>query len=94
MIQISRPLPDSVPLCGTGHHPHLVETRGAPLGHRLGQPCPPMFHIQCSRCAMATEPTPNRALAESRWTHPTSQHLIPIHQLRSARERAVAALAA
>ncbi len=92
MQQISTPLPPSVPLCAAGHHPQLVETWGAPLGHRIGAPCPSMFHIECYRCGLATVPTPSRAMAESRWTHPTSQHRVPIAGLRRAREQACAAL--
>ncbi|MGV8959231.1 MAG: hypothetical protein ACOH1V_02430 [Stenotrophomonas sp.] len=93
MFQTSRPLPASVPLCAPGHRPQLVKTCGAPQGHRIGKHCPPMFHIECHRCGLATLPNPSFALAEQRWTDPTNPYRIPISQLRQAREQVCAALA-
>ncbi len=94
MFQTGKPLPASVPLCGPGHTPHLVETWGAPQGHAIGKPCPPMFHIECHRCGMATVPTAQYAMAEQRWTDPTNPNRVPLAQLRRAREQACAAVAA
>lgn len=93
MMQTGSPLPPSVPSCGHGHRATLVQTWGAPAGHRIGTPAPHMFHIECHRCGLATVPTPSRALAESRWTDPTQAHnRVPISQLPRARQQACAAL--
>ena len=93
MIQVSTPLSACVPLCGTGHRPQLVRTRGAPLvGHRIGTPCPDAWHIECHGCRTATAPSPSRAITESRWRDPAQR--IPLSQLRLARERAAVAIAA
>ncbi len=97
MRQTSRPLPPSVPLCGHGHHPQIVTTEGAPTGHRLGTPCPPLLHIECHRCGIATRPVPleKAALAELRWTEPSLSHLrIPISHLARHRGEVLAELAA
>lgn len=93
MMQTSKPLAENIPLCGAGHHPQWVETRGAPAGHAVGAPCPPMFHIECHRCGMATVPSTNRALPELRWTDPANPHRVAISELRRARQQASAALA-
>lgn len=93
MRQFAALLPADVPPCGTGHRASLVETHGAPAGHRIGVPCPPMFHIECHQCGLATVPTPNRALAESRWTDPTqAANRIPLHLITRARQQACAQL--
>ena len=87
MLQLSRPLPADVPACPAGHRPHLVETRGAPRGHRIGTECPRTWHIECGRCQVATTPAYSRAVTESRWrdaqAHP--QALIPLSDLGRAR---------
>lgn len=90
MIQISRPLPADMPTCVEGHRPHWVETRGAPPGRPIGLPSPPHFHVECSRCRVATVPSPSRAIAESRWRDPAA--LIPLSDLPRVRERIAAAL--
>ena len=87
MIQFGSPLPSGAPLCAHGHHPQLVESRGAPRGHRLGQPCPHTWHIECAICGIATEPHPSRAIAELRWSDPDSPHRIPLSQIGLARMR-------
>lgn len=92
MRQTSRPLPQDVPLCAPGHRPQIVETNGAPVGHAIGEPCPAMFHIECQRCGIATEPHPNFALAEARWTDQHAHKRVPISLLPRAREQAYAAL--
>ncbi|HDS1129575.1 TPA: hypothetical protein QDZ99_003596 [Stenotrophomonas maltophilia] len=97
MRQIARPLPDSVPLCWPGHRPQIVVTEGAPTGHRLGTPCPPLLHIECHRCGLATRPVPmeKAALAELRWTDPSLAHLrIPISLLARHRGEVLAEIAA
>jgi len=96
MFQVAEPLPSSIPGCTEpGHRPHLVCTRGAPVGHRVGRRVPDTWHIECCRCQVATVPHPSRAIAESRWTDPTGAYRIPLSQLRRAREQfAAAALAA
>lgn len=87
-MQTSLPLPASVPSCGAGHHPQIVTTTGAPVGHRLGAPCPALFHIECHACGVATVPSPERAMAELRWTRDdTPAYRIPISHL--ARHRAL-----
>lgn len=92
-MQTGALLPASVPSCGHGHRPSFITTWGAPQGHRIGTPAPDMFHIECHQCGLATVPSPNRALAESRWTDPTQAHnRVPISQLPRARQQACAAL--
>jgi len=51
-----------------------------------------MFHIECQRCGIATEPHPNFALAEARWTDQHTHKRVPISLLPRAREQAYAAL--
>ncbi len=92
MIQHSRPLPADIPTCVQGHRPQLVETRGAPAGHRVGSPCPPHFHIECHRCRVATVPSPSRAITELRWRDPMGH--IPLSDLPRVRERIAAVVAA
>lgn len=94
MRQTSRPLPPDVPLCAPGHHPQIVETHGAPVGHALGQPCPPTFHIECHQCGLATVPDTRFAVVELRWTDALPHKRIPISLLPRARGMALAALAA
>lgn len=93
MRQTATPLPASVPGCEPGHHPQLVTTHGAPVRHALGGPMPPLHHVECCRCQVATRPHPSRAIAESRWTDPSGHHRIPLSQITRAREEALAALA-
>lgn len=83
MFQISRPLPADVPACAPGHRPQLVETRGAPQGHRVGLPCPSNWHVECTRCCVATVPHISRAITELRWRDP--EHRIPISSLGRVR---------
>ena len=92
MIQHSRPLPEGIPVCAAGHRPQLVQTLGAPAGHRLGTKCPPAWHIECHACGHATEPSPSRALTESRWRDPATR--IPLSELPRARARAALSSAA
>lgn len=93
MMQTGALLPASVPSCGHGHRPSIVTTWGAPQGHRIGTPAPDMFHIECHQCGLATVPTTNRALAESRWTDSTqAANRVPISQLPRARQQACAAI--
>lgn len=92
MRQTAVPLPASVPGCQPGHHPHLVTTHGAPVRHALGGPMPPLHHVECCRCQVATRPHPSRAIAESRWVDPVGLHRIPLSQITRAREEALAAL--
>lgn len=92
-MQFATPLPASVPLCQPGHRPQLVEHRGAPLGHAHGAPCPPLLHIECHRCGLATVPSESRAIAELRWTDPTlAGQLIPLSRLSQARHRVLSAI--
>ncbi len=93
MRQEATQLPRDVPLCVQGHTPHLVRTQGAPLGHRAGSPCPDLWHIECSRCQLATVPSESRAITELRWTDVDSAHQrIPRSQLGYARARVLADL--
>lgn len=92
-MQTALPLPTSVPLCGAGHRPQIVTTHGAPAGHRLGAPCPALFHIECHACGMATVPSPERAIAELRWTREdTDGYRIPISHLQRYRAQVLANL--
>lgn len=92
MIQYSRPLPAGMPLCAPGHRPQLVQTRGAPTGHRVGTACPPTWHIECHACGRATAPSPSRAITEGRWSEPTAR--IPLSELVRARARGALSTAA
>jgi len=51
-----------------------------------------MYHIECHACGIATEPHPNFALAEARWTDRHAHKRVPISLLPRAREQAYAAL--
>lgn len=94
MIQIAHPLPAHAPGCHPDHRPQCVETRGSPRASRtLGLPCPPLWHVECARCAIATVPHPNRTVAEVRWRDADDAHRIPLAQIGHARTLAVAALA-
>lgn len=93
MLQIAEPLSPRIPVCVLGHRPQFVESRGAPLNHRPGLPCPNQYHIECARCGIATVPHPSRAIAELRWSEPDSPHRIPLSQIGQARVRAAAAYA-
>jgi len=92
-MQTARPAPNDIPLCMPRHRPQIVTTTGAPLGHQLGQPCPPLVHFECHQCQKATVPSPSLAIAELRWTDPTmAQLLIPISHLTRARADVLAGL--
>jgi len=93
-MQVARPCPADVPLCKPGHRPQIVTTTGAPSGHQLGAPCPPLIHIECHQCQLATVPSPSLAIAELRWTDPTkAELLISISHLARARADVLARLA-
>lgn len=67
MIQFSRRA-EGARECGPGHRPQIVETRGAPpRGHRLGEPVPPQWHVECAICQVATQPAPTADAALARW---------------------------
>lgn len=94
MIQTATPLPAHQPGCHPDHRPQRVETRGAPRSSRpLGLPCPPLWHIECARCGIATVPHPSRVVAEARWRDADDAHRIPLARIAQARTLAVAALA-
>jgi len=93
MLQISHALPAGVPVCNAAHRPHLVETRGAPAGHRIGTPCPPQWHVECARCGIATVPHTNSAIALLRWRGEPDLFHIPLSQLSHVRARVAAAVA-
>lgn len=86
MIQLAHPLASDVPLCGPGHHPRRVETRGAPLASRASAELPCMWHIECTMCGMATVPHTSRAITEMRWTSDDVRHRVPLSRLSAARE--------
>lgn len=88
MLQISHPLQLTADLsCGVGHRPQLVECRGAPQKHVVGGPCPILWHVECSLCGSATVPHPSKAIAELRWSDPSSPHRIPLSLIGQARQR-------
>ena len=90
-MQTARPTPPDIPLCRPGHRPQIVTTTGAPLGHQLGAPCPPLIHFECHQCQLATVPSPSLAIAELRWTDPGQrEELIAISHLARARARVLA----
>lgn len=94
MIQTAHPLPAHAPGCHPDHRPQRVETRGIPRSTRaVGQPCPPLWHVECVRCGIATVPHPSRAVALARWRDPDVAHRIPLAQIAHARILAVAACA-
>lgn len=92
-MQTSRPTPEDIPLCGLGHRPQIVTTTGAPLGHQLGTPCPPLVHFECHQCQLATVPSTSLAMAELRWTDPgLRDRLISISHLARARANVLAGM--
>lgn len=94
MIQTATPLPAHLSGCQPDHRPQRVETRGTPRSERaLGLPCPPLWHIECVRCGIATVPHPSRAVTEARWRDADTAHRIPLARIAQARALAVAALA-
>lgn len=94
MRQVSHPLPAGLPVCQPGHRPQLVQTHGAPAGHRLGAHCPPQWHVECWGCGISTVPTDREAIALLRWRGTPDLFHIPLSQLTHARARVAAALAA
>lgn len=93
MLQVSQSIPAGMPVCVPGHRPQLVESRGAPAGHRIGTPCPPQWHVECARCAIATVPVFNRAAALRAWRGQPDLFHIPLSQLAHARLHVVSVLA-
>jgi hypothetical protein len=94
MIQTATPMSANLPGCHPNHRPQRVETRGTPRSHRaLILPCPPLWHVECARCGIATSPHPSRAVAEARWRDADDTHRIPLARIAHARSLAVAALA-
>lgn len=94
-MQTARPAPIDIPLCQPGHRPQIVTNTGAPMGHQLGQPCPPLVHFECHQCRLATVPSPSLAIAELRWTDPSLRdQLISISHLARARAEVLARLPA
>lgn len=93
MRQIAHPLPAGVPLCRPGHHPQLVQTLGAPRGHRIGAPCPAQWHVECHQCGIATRPIDRQAIALLRWRGSSDLFHVPLSQLAQARLRACEAIA-
>lgn len=92
-MQTARPAPNDIPLCRPGHRPQIITTTGAPMGHQLGTPCPPLVHFECHQCQLATVPSTSLALAELRWTDPSLRgHLISISHLARARSDVLARL--
>jgi hypothetical protein len=85
MLQTSHPLPAGFKPCGEGHRPQLVETRGAPRGHRIGTPCPIQWHVECARCATATVPSFDRDRALRAWRGKPDLFHIPLSQLSHVR---------
>ena len=94
MLQIARALPPGMPSCGPGHRPQLVETRGAPRGHRVGTPCPSRWHVECALCAQATVPDLTQAQALLYWRAPPDLFRVPLSKLADVRTRIAAAIAA
>ena len=93
MIQVSSDIPTGVPACVPGHRPKLVESRGAPAGHRIGTPCPPHWHVECAQCSIATVPTASRSVALLRWRGRPELFRIPLSELGDARVRVAMAIA-
>lgn len=89
MIQTSQPLPPGSHQCAPGHHPQLVQSRGAPAGHRLGTPVPPQYHVECARCAIATVPAFNRPDALRAWCGKPDLFHIPLSLLGQVRMHVV-----
>lgn len=93
MLQVSHPLPAGMPLCVPTHRPQLVETRGAPRGHRIGEPCPNQWHVECTQCGLATVPHEASAIALLRWRGRPDLFHIPLSKLAHVRQRVAAAVA-
>lgn len=75
-----------------GHPPHLVESRGhASTDPRLfGKPAR-SYHVECSRCAVATAPVLSPRTAAHLWTAACA--LVPVSRLPALRLEAERALA-
>lgn len=93
MIQYSQPLPADMPQCVAGHRPQLVQTHGAPKGHRLGTPSPAQWHVECHQCRVATVPSVSRAITENRWRGAPESNRIPLSDLGRVRERVALSVA-
>ncbi|NLA67982.1 MAG: hypothetical protein GX856_07040 [Gammaproteobacteria bacterium] len=92
-IQPSRPL---APHRACGHVPHLIEARGRSTTdpRLLGTPAR-AWHVECSRCGVATQVHRTARRAELAWR--VQADIVPIAELptlRLAAERAQAAAAA
>lgn len=90
MIQFATPIAPDIPVCGHGHRPQFVETRGAPPSRSTAAECPTFVHYECAICGVATVPHTSRAVAESRWRDTASPHRVPLYLLREARAQAFA----
>lgn len=93
MRQVSQRLPASVPICKPGHRPQLVQTIGAPAGHRIGTASPDQWHVECWGCGIGTVPTDDRAVAILRWRGIPDLFHIPLCRMAHVRTRVAAALA-
>jgi len=94
MIQYSNPLPAGMAVCVEGHHPQLVESRGAPSSVRGLGAGAAQWHVECFQCGIATVPTTHPSLALMHWRSPPDLFHIPLIQLPRVRERMAAAVAA
>lgn len=91
-IQPSRPLAEHA---ACGHRPHLIEARGRCSSHAtlLGTPAR-AWHVECSRCGVATQIHATARRAELAWR--VQADIVPVDalpNLRLAAERAQATAA-
>lgn len=92
MIQHTLPAPAALAPHTCGHAPHLVESRGhSSTDPRLfGKPAR-SYHVECSRCGVATAPVLSARTATRLWT--SSAALVPVSRLPALRLEAERALA-
>lgn len=93
MRQVSHPLPAGTPVCQPGHRPQLVQTLGAPAGHRLGTTSEPQWHVECFQCGISTVPTTRQSIALLHWRGQPDLFHIPLSQLANVRSRVAGAMA-
>ena len=95
MIQHTIPAPHPLRAHACGQTPRLIESRGHAITdpHLFGKPAR-SYHVECSRCALATVPVLSPRTAAHLWT--VGDALVPVSRLPALRldaERALASAA-
>lgn len=85
MMQFHRDFPGRARLCGLGHKPQLIETRGTPSGVFLAQQVRSQWHVECAICGIATRPSLEASAAIRAWAGKPDLFHLPLSQLPAAR---------